>query len=241
MGFLYFYLLLSDKPWPNRSFHHRRLNSISFGAPAMPGLLTSNHELPNSTNHKLPPEDHFTSASSKKPTKPLPAAAMAKTVELFPSMMDAPASTTTEVDRMDPFRLLMQDFLTLLSMLQYAPWRILLFQTLDPNAKLYHSWRGIRDMALQSWLFLFELGILMFTVPAFLVFPGAMFIGLAIFCCCAIYIAAWPMCGSKVAYSYMDEETTVKANLHESERWMFVNGCITGSSTFPPAFLAFYH
>lgn len=193
----------------------------------MPGLRSLDHWLSDSISH----ETHQQTQASRTPpptfTKPLPSPAMANAIEFIPSQMDILSSTTTEAARKSPWRLLTQDVAVLISKLPYLPWIILPFLTSDPDAELYLSLRGVPDIVLQSFLFILETAVLLFAVPAFLVLPGAMFTGVAALFSTLIYVAAWPMHGSKLVYSKMDESTVSKAQQHENERWVFINGCLT--------------
>lgn len=193
----------------------------------MPGLLNQDHELPNSISHELHQETNNTSAPLAKPVNPISLPAMANAVRFIPPQMDALASTTTEAARKNPFRLLIQDLGTLVSKLPYLPRIILPLKASDRSAELYGSVRGTRDIVLQSWLFLFEACILALAIPALFFLPGFVFIGLATFCSIAVFVGAWPMHGSRLTYSNMDDNTIARAKQHESERWIFVNGCTT--------------
>lgn len=196
-------------------------------APAMPGLRSQDHGLPNSIGHETHQQTQTTSTAPPTSAKLLPSLAMMNTIEFIPSQMDALSSTTTEAARKSPLRLLIQDLVVLITKLPYLTWIIRPFQTSDPNAEMYLSLRGLRDMALQSCLFILETAVILFALPAFLILPGAMFIGVATIIFTLIYIVAWPMHGSKLVYSHMDESTIAKAQQHENERWIFINGCMT--------------
>lgn len=153
--------------------------------------------------------------------------AMANTIKYIPPQLDALASTTTKASRKNPFRLLAQDVGVLLSNLRYLPWIIMPFLTSNQSAGFYFSLKGTRDTILQIFLFVFQACILVLAIPAFLVIPGTFLVPIAILCHLTIFVALWPMHGSRLAYSEMDERTAAEATKHESERWVFVNGCIT--------------
>ncbi|MCJ1467638.1 hypothetical protein MMC07_006263, partial [Pseudocyphellaria aurata] len=193
----------------------------------MPGIVSQDHGLPNSTGQETHQQTQPTSALPPTTAKPLPSLAMANTIEFIPSQMDALSSTTTEAARESPIRLLTQDIAVLVTKLQFLPWVLRPFWTSDPDAELYLSLRGMRDIVLQSWLFVLEMTALIFAIPAFLVLPGTMFLGMAAVFFTLICAVAWPMHGSKLVYSKMDEGTVTKAQQHEDERWIFVNGCMT--------------
>lgn len=193
----------------------------------MPGLRSQDHGLPNSTGHETHQQIKITRTPLPTSAKALPSLAMENAIEFIPSQMDVLSSTTTEAARKSPLRLLTQDVAVLITKLPYLPWIMVPFLTSDPDAELYLSLRGIRDIILQSWLSILELAVMFFTIPALLVLPGIMFIWVATIFFMLICIAAWPMHGSKLVYSKMDEMTMAKAQQHENERWIFVNGCMT--------------
>ena len=153
---------------------------------------------------------------------------MAKTIKFIPPQIDPLASTTTEACRKDPLHLLMQDLGVLVRMLRYIPWVVIPFRTSNKSAELYMSPAGFLDVVLNGFLFLFESILLLVAVPAFLFLPGGVFLLVATICVSLILLAAWPMQGPRVAYSKMDEKTMATAKQHESERWIFINGCMTG-------------
>ena len=152
---------------------------------------------------------------------------MANPIKFIPSQMDALGGTTTEACRENPIRLFFQDLRVLATMLPYLPWVMLPFKTTDQNAELYQSVKGLRDAFLQGWLFFLENLLLLFIIPAYLILPGALFLFALSICFLSIFIAAWPMQGSRILYSKMGKNTTLSAQSHESERWIFVNGIIT--------------
>lgn len=193
----------------------------------MPGLRGQDHGLPNSTGHETNQKTKTTRTPLPTSAKAPPSLAMENAIEFIPSQMDVLSSTTTEAARKSPLRLLTEDLAVLITKLPYLPWIMIPFLTLDPDAELYLSLRGVRDLILQSWLFILEMAVMFFAIPAFLILPGTMFIGVATSVYTLICIAAWPMRGSKLVYSKMDEMTMAKAQQHENERWIFVNGCMT--------------
>lgn len=160
---------------------------------------------------------------------------MAKAIKFIPPQIDALASTNTEASRKNPLRLLMQDLGVLIQMLRYLPWIIIPFHTSNKNAELFISPTSILDIILNSWLFLFQSILFLVAVPAFFILPGGVLLLAATLCICSILVAAWPMQGPRIAYSKMDEKTTAIAKQHESERWLFINGCVTGWETFESA------
>lgn len=162
-----------------------------------------------------------------KPTKDISLSIMANPIKYLPSQMDTLGGTTTEACRENPTRLFLQDLGVLITMLPYLPWTILPVTTTDQNAELYQSVKGMRDTLLQGWLFFLEILLLIFFIPIYLILPGAFFLLVISICFLSIFIAAWPMHGSRIAYSKMGEHTVASAQSHKSERWIFVNGITT--------------
>lgn len=189
----------------------------------MPGLPHHGHELSGFVD--VPHASPITRAPPA--TKPSPSI-MATAVEYNPPQMDALASTTTQASRQNPLRLLLHDAGVLSTTLRYLPWIVLPFHTADDSCELYMGVSGARDVVLQSWLFILETTFLLFTIPAVLILPGALLLGLATFCGLVVYAVSWPMRGPRIAYSKMDDETIKSAEQHDTERWLFVNGCMTG-------------
>lgn len=193
----------------------------------MPGLRSQDHGLPNSIGHETHQQTQPTRTPPPKSAIPPPSLSMANAIEFIPSQMDPLSSTTTEAARKSPLRLLIEDIVVLITKLPYLPWVLRPFLTSDPNAELYLSLRGVRDIVIQGGLFILEMAAMIFAVPAFCILPGAMFIAVAAVFFTLICIVAWPAHGSKLVYSKMDDSTVAKAQKHEHERWIFVNGCIT--------------
>lgn len=174
-------------------------------------------ELITSTGITTTPTSYYRASSST----------MAK-VSFIPAQMDGLASTTTEAARENPLRLLMRDAGVLIKMLRYLPCILLPFRIADPSAELYMGMSNTRDTLLQSWLFLIETVLLLLAVPATLVLPGGILIAVVALCCIVVRAICLPMHGPRIVRSAMDRETVLAAKQHEDERWIFVNGCITG-------------
>ena len=160
---------------------------------------------------------------------------MTKSIKFIPPQIDALAGTTTEASRKNPLRLLTEDLGVLMRMLRYLPWIIIPFRTADKTAELYIAPTNLRDIILNGWLILFESILLLVALPAFFILPGGIWLLVAIVCVIVILLSAQPMQGPRIAYSRMDEKTTAKAKKHDSERWLFINGCMTGWEGFKSA------
>ena len=157
-----------------------------------------------------------------------PTAMVPTRVKYIPPQVDRLGGTSTQACRESPVRLLMSDIGALLSMIWYLPYMILPFQSTDQQAELYPSVNGLRDMIFHTWLFTMEFTLLMLLPAALIFLPGLFFLFgmLAAFLC--IYMLSWPMQGSRIIYSRMNNATVASAKEFGHERWFFVNGCTTG-------------
>jgi len=153
---------------------------------------------------------------------------MASNIKYIPSQMDPLAGASTRAARQNPIKLLMQDAGVLITMLPYLPNIFLPLRANDESSELYLNIKGVRDMLLQSWLFIMETNFLFMAAPALLLFPGAVCMTAMALCCLTIYLVAYPMEGPRVTQSKMDSLTEALAGQHKDERWLFVNGCATG-------------
>ena len=197
------------------------LSALNLLVNIMPGFMLQ--EKPNQPPITLQPA--VTSTPKHSLTSP---AAMASTrIKYIPPQMDKLTGTSTQACRENPLRLLIHDLEALLSMMWYLPYMILPFRTSDRQAELYPSLTGVRDMVFQSWLFVLEL-ILLMLIPIALVFlPGLFFIFGMLAAFLFIYMLSWPLQGSRIVYSRMDNATVTSAKDFGHERWFFVNGCMT--------------
>ena len=151
-----------------------------------------------------------------------------KNVSFIPAQMDGLASASTEAARESPLRLLFRDAGVLILNLRYLPWIILPFKTSDSSAELYMSVSRTRDNLVQCWLFFVEAILLLLAVPAILVLPGWISILAACLWCFVIRTICLPLQGPRVVHSKIDLEAVTGARQHEDERWIFINGCMTG-------------
>ena len=125
-------------------------------------------------------------------------------------------------------RLFFRDTQVLLRLLRYLPWLFLPLKSKDKNAELILKRRNVGETALQIFLFVFEVVLLLAFLPALILLPGLAFlagIGLAFI---FIYLIAMPLEGPDIAFSHMDENTQRQALEHSHERWVFINGCTSG-------------
>ena len=115
------------------------------------------------------------------------------------------------------------------------------FRSGNQYAELYLSIANVRDNALQIILFLFQMMLLLGSVPVLLLLPGILSIMVLAGCWLLILALTKPIQGPKVVYSKMDEKAMESAKQYEHERWLFVNGIATGYGvTFSQAILSAY-
>ena len=145
--------------------------------------------------------------------------------------MDSLAGTSTQAARESPLRLLVRDAGVLLKMLRYLPWLFLPLKTADGSGELYMSVKTTRDLMLQACLFIFEVILLVAAPIIGLVLPGGLLLLATLLCCLGIRSLSLPMQGQRILYSKMDEATVQSAKEHKDERWVFINGCMTGYLT----------
>lgn len=190
----------------------------------MPGLPNNSHESPRFTHEQLAPYVMRT----PPPAKTVSTTTMASNIKYIPPQMDVLASTTTQASRENPLRLLLRDAGVLSTLLQYLPWLVIPFRTSDKSCELYVGPSSARDLLLQGWLSILEITFLVAAIPVTMILPGMLSVAIATVCCAVVYLLSWPMRGSRIAYSIMDDDTIASADQHGSERWLFVNGCATG-------------
>ena len=152
---------------------------------------------------------------------------MAPNIKYIPPQMDPLARTSAEAAVEDPLRLLVQDTAVLMKLWRLLPYIVLPFRTKDQDSECYMDRYHVRDMALQSWLCIFEALLLILAPIAILVLPGAFLILATSLAYSIIYVSTLPMQGSRIVHSKKDEATALAAKEHGNERWLFINGCIT--------------
>lgn len=150
------------------------------------------------------------------------------TVSFIPAQMDVLASSSTEAARETPLRFVLRDAGVLIQNIGYLPWIILPFKTSDSCSELYMSVPHARDNMVQCWLFIIEAVLLLLAGPALLILPGCITIVAVYLCCVVVQAICLPLQGSRVVHSEMDREAVMASKQHEGERWIFINGCMTG-------------
>ena len=145
-------------------------------------------------------------------------------IKYIPAQQDPMAGSTTNAARQSPIRLFLEDAGVLLRLLPYLPNIFLPLSTKGPSSELYLSAMGIRDMILQSWLFIMETALLVLAVPAILVLPGLFLMAGLALSCLAVWLITKHMEGPRIAYSNLSDDTLIAAEQRKDERWLFVNG-----------------
>lgn len=142
--------------------------------------------------------------------------------------MDRLSGTSASASTQDPLRLLIRDAGVLIKTLPYLPLLIIPFRTSNNQAELYLSWEGSRDILLQSWLFLTELVFLLFAPAAVFLLPGGLLLLIVGLACFLNYLVSWPMQGERIIHSKIADDSITSVRKYEHERWLFINGCMTG-------------
>ena len=154
---------------------------------------------------------------------------MANGVQFIPPQMDAHAGSTDKALRDSPAVGLIRDVGVLITMLRLLPSIVSPFQTTDKTAELYPwSWLNMRDAILQSLLMVIEASMLLLAPVALFVsmflFPGGLLFAMIALSYAVIYIISLPMQGPRV----VNEQPKMGPNPRPDERWLFINGCVTG-------------
>ncbi|MCJ1399605.1 hypothetical protein MMC11_002807 [Xylographa trunciseda] len=149
-------------------------------------------------------------------------------IRYFRSQMDKHTGTFTRASRQSPLRLLVRDAGVLVRMLPYLPLLVIPFRTSNKQAELYMNMGGLLDIVLQSWLFFVEIVLLFLAPIAMAILPGGVFFLTSSLACVLVYVASYPMQGSRIVYSKTNNATIAFPVEHKHERWLFINGCITG-------------
>ena len=142
--------------------------------------------------------------------------------------MDAMAALSTPAAREEgALYLLVKDTCTLITMFKYLPWLFTPFRTVDTNAEFYLNRKSRRELVLQLCLFLIQTVLVLLGPLAWLVLPGGIFTVVAALCCLAVYALSFPMTGSRIVYSQLDDAAALAAKDYKKERWIYINGCMT--------------
>ncbi len=163
-----------------------------------------------------------------QPPKPSSTLNPGNGIEYIPAQQDPMAASTTRAARQSPIRLFFEDAGVLLRLLPYLPNVFLPLKADNPSNELYLSLASVRDIIIQSLLFIIETLVLILAIPAFLVLPGLVSLAALALICLSIWLIAKPMEGPRIAYSNMNENTLALAEQRKDERWVFVNGCAVG-------------
>lgn len=155
---------------------------------------------------------------------------MANRVKFIPAQMDAHAgSTTAKAWRENPGFGLLRDVGVLTGKLKYLPLIVSPFRTTDEYAEFYMwSWVNIRDAILQILLAIIQAFMMLFVPVAvfasMLFLPGGLLVAMIAVCWGLVYVISLPMKGPRI----VQEQPPVETGQHPDERWLFINGCLTG-------------
>ena len=152
----------------------------------------------------------------------------AQHVRYIVPQMDPVAGTFTQAAAQSPSRLFVSDAVVLLSECRYLP-NVLLPRTRYKNSNEdYLAKTKTRDVILQCLLFIIELVMILIIPLGLVILPGLFSILLMAFCWLIIKLLLLPMQGARVTYSKINEQDSADVIGHEGERWIFVNGIMTG-------------
>lgn len=154
---------------------------------------------------------------------------MANRVTFIPAQIDAHAGSTARAVNENPVHGLLRDTYVLVGMLKYIPQLVSPFRTTDKYAELYPwSWLNVRDAILQMLLAIIQAITILCAPFAILLstflFPGGLLVAMLAVPCALIYVITLPLMGPRVVH----EQPRMESNRHPDERWLFLNGCMTG-------------
>lgn len=178
------------------------------------------------TNHTTVKKGPFATSTTEKCKTP---STMGSRVKFIPAQMDAHAGSTTMAWRESPIFGLWRDMCVAKDMLYYMPLIVYPFRTTDKYAELYPwSWLNMRDAFLQTLLAVIQ-AVMILGAPVALFcttffFPGGLLLTLISACSILIYVISLPMQGPRIVQEY----PRMVSDAHPDERWLFVNGCLTG-------------
>lgn len=121
----------------------------------------------------------------------------------------------------------MKDVGVLLKMLWYFPNVFLPFGTAQSSDELHMDLKGARNMVLQFLVFILEFVILLLAVPVVLFLPGIGIAAVGLVTLISIHALTLPLQGGDIYHSKLDAMDENVADMHQDERWVFVNGCAT--------------
>lgn len=145
-------------------------------------------------------------------------------VSYLPSQIDGEAASSSLNFRSSPWKLLYADIKLVLTL---CPWILVLcvpMRTTNPFSELYPSWANVWQLVLHFCLSVLGLVWLLVVVPVALGAPGIGFLAFMGLYCAITAVVCIPLnWGSRVIESAVDG-----VQKKPGERWLFVNGIITG-------------
>jgi hypothetical protein len=148
-------------------------------------------------------------------------------VSFVPSQLDSLASSTPLPFRGSPVRLLLSDLLLVLSLVPFTPWIFVPVRTTSKYGELYLKDIGnIRDLVIHVCLGIVGLAWFILVLPAFLVFPGVVFVGYNLVFALIVWAFTFVLNhGERTVQSTVD---LGDAPEYPDERWLFINGVDCG-------------
>jgi len=145
----------------------------------------------------------------------------------IPDQNDPLGTAVTEALRHGPFTLAFRDLITAIRMFTLFPGVIMPLWTSNPQDEFYLGGSNLLGLTLLSFATIFEVFLLIFSIPLFLFLPGPVsllvFIGGQIL----LHILCYPLQGPSRVWSKapIDPDMIAKYEKNAGERWFFLNGC----------------
>ena len=149
----------------------------------------------------------------------------------IPPQEDPYSTASKRALRESPVRFFLRDAVTLVRLLRYIPWLFLPLRSKDKNSELFPNKRRPWESLLQGFLAIFEVLLLLLSLPAFVVLPGGILLLIFALVVLSIYLLALPLTGPGVSSSNPELIPANTLAEHATECWLFVNGCASGYHT----------
>ena len=167
-------------------------------------------------DHSQPPNEEHAHVQSKQD------------VRYIAPQMEPYSSTFTAAAAHSPSRLFLRDAAVLITMFGYLPNIFLPLKIQQNLEEDYFTKTKLRDIILQCLLCLIEVIIVLVAPVCLLALPGLLSLALMAVCWLLISLLMFPMQGPRVSYSKSIDQSPASAPEPSSERWVFVNGIMTG-------------
>ena len=149
-------------------------------------------------------------------------------VRYIAPQMEPLSGTFTAAAAQSPSRLFLSDAAVLFTMLGYLPNIFLPPKRYKHSKEDYLTKTKLRDIILQCLLSLVEVVLLLVVPVGLLALPGLLSLAIMAVCWLLISLLMYPMQGPRVSYSKSIGQDPASAFEPSNERWVFVNGIMTG-------------